>query len=195
MIGIGGLSDWKLDVTCFGTWTAPYDCHTLYSVELRGERRLGLKNKTVLFLFFVFNHVGLVQKQTREVEEAEKVFLRGVRELSEMEQIDKNVCGENWGEQKRGGLGQLIVTIRAIWHRPHVYVQRKVHVDSTTCWWCGQTLLPCCTLVHIYILLLILCPLFIFNLSFFFFVKLRAPEDVTLGGLTDMSEYIVMLYV
>lgn len=24
---------------------------------------------------------------------------------------------------------------------------------------------------------------------------LRAPEDVTPGGLTDMSEYIVMLYV
>lgn len=30
-------------------------------------------------------------------------------------------------------------------------------------WW---NVLPCCTFVHIYILLLILCPLFIFNLSF-----------------------------
>lgn len=49
----------------------------------------------------------------------------------------------------------------------HARVQWKVHVDSTTCWWCDQTLLPCCTLVHIYILLLILCPLFIFNLSCF----------------------------
>lgn len=51
----------------------------------------------------------MVQKQTRKVEEAEKVFVRGIRELSEMEQIDQSVCGENRGEQKRGGLGQLIV--------------------------------------------------------------------------------------
>lgn len=54
-------------------------------------------------------------------------------------------------------------------HRPHVRAHIvESDVDSTTCWWCDQTLLPCCTLVHIYILLLILCPLFIFNLRFFF---------------------------
>lgn len=43
-------------------------------------------------------HVGLVQKQTREVEEAETLFIRGVRKLSEMEQIRQNVRGENGGE-------------------------------------------------------------------------------------------------
>lgn len=59
----------------------------------KGKNPLAIDIKTVLFY-----HVGLVQKQTREVEEAEKVFIRGIRELSEMEQIHQNVRGENRGE-------------------------------------------------------------------------------------------------
>lgn len=69
----------------------------------------GLKNKTKLTrettiiniytgLTVLSYHVGLVQKQTREVEEAETLFIRGVRKLSEMEQIRQNVRGENGGE-------------------------------------------------------------------------------------------------
>ena len=56
------------------------------------------------------NHPGLVQKQTRKVEEAKTVFVGGIRELSEMEQIEQNVGRESRGEQKRRGLGQLIMT-------------------------------------------------------------------------------------
>lgn len=59
----------------------------------KGDRDLEMRIKTVFFC-----HVGLVQKQTRKVEEAEKVFIRGIRELSKMEQIDQNVRGENRGE-------------------------------------------------------------------------------------------------
>lgn len=65
-------------------------------------------HKCITVSLLLLHRVGLVQKQTREVEEAETLLVRGIRELSEMEQIDQNVPGEARAEQKRGGLGQLM---------------------------------------------------------------------------------------
>ncbi|KAF0044694.1 hypothetical protein F2P81_003852 [Scophthalmus maximus] len=77
-------------------------------VHLREEKVETYSPKSPNGLFDDFRVDGLVQKQTREVEEAETLLVRGIRELSEMEQIDQNVPGEARAEQKRGGLGQLM---------------------------------------------------------------------------------------
>lgn len=88
--GEEGISEiLKCDNLSVSTWFNPEECGWKRKVE----NIVALDIKTVLLY-----HVGLVQKQTREVEEAEKVFIRGIRELSEMEQIDQNVRRENRGE-------------------------------------------------------------------------------------------------
>jgi len=61
-------------------------------------------------LFKHFTHflrLGLVQKQTSKMEKTEKVFIRGIRKLTEMEQIHENNHGENRGRQKWRGFWQL----------------------------------------------------------------------------------------
>lgn len=93
------------------------------------------------------------------MEATETVFVRGIRELSEMEENVQCVYGENRGRQKRRGFGQLIVNTQS-----HVCAKTRWtrrHVGGVI-----KRLLPCCTLVHIDTLLLIQCPLFMINLIF-----------------------------
>lgn len=94
----------------------------------------------------------MVQKQTRQVAEAEALLVRGLGEVSEMERGRK----ERGGEERRG-LRQLMKPRRG--HSPG----REV---SWTRW--DQTRHHVAHLYIIYILLLILWPLFIFNLRFYF---------------------------
>uniref|UniRef100_A0A674MRL1 Goosecoid n=1 Tax=Takifugu rubripes TaxID=31033 RepID=A0A674MRL1_TAKRU len=96
---------------------------------------------------------GLVQEQTRQVEEAEALLFRGVGEVAEME-LGREKCGG----KKRRGLGQLITRRRA------------GHGRGWGAAGLGGIKL-CRHVAHlyiIYILLLILWPLFIFNLRFYF---------------------------
>lgn len=55
------------------------------------------------FKFIILPNVGLVQEQTRQVEEAEALLFRGVGEVAEME-LGREKCRG----KKRRGLGQLM---------------------------------------------------------------------------------------
>jgi len=131
----------------------------LYEVEAREDHNAGVK------VCFLSPPLGVVQEPACQVAAAEALLLRGVGELSEMEQNGQSVRGEargggrggGGGREERGGLGQLIVPRARV--RGRVYICRERRA--------GGVVMKRVAMLHIVhnLHFVSLTPLFIFNLS------------------------------